>query len=312
MAERKNLRLLIQILWTFLTNCWFTGFAEGRIYAGPLKNICIPGLNCYSCPGALCACPVGALQAVIGSWQYRISLYVGGFLMLMGAVFGRFVCGWLCPFGLVQDLIYRIPFIRKRNHFRADRILRWGKYIILAVFVILMPLFVVDLIGQGVPAFCKYICPSGTLMGALPLMSVNEGLRQAAGFLFDWKLLVLIVVLIAALVVYRPFCKYVCPLGAIYGLFNRISFVRLRYDENVCIHCGKCAAVCKMCVDPTRSPGSSECIQCGDCVRVCPTRSLSIGRVPRQRKRPAEQHSECRHGDAHGPESGRRGETQRP
>lgn len=268
----------MQLVWTFLTNCWLTGFAEGRLYSGPLKNLCVPGLNCYSCPGALGACPVGALQAVTGSRHYKVSLYVGGFLLIMGAVFGRWICGWLCPFGLVQDLVYRIPFVRKIRYFRADRILRFAKYVVLAVFVILLPLVMVDLVGQGVPAFCKYICPSGTLMGALPLMSVNSGLREAAGTLFDWKLLILIATLVAALFIYRPFCKYLCPLGAVYGLMNPLSLVRLHYNKEACIHCGRCRSACKMGVDPTRNAAGSECIRCGDCIHVCPRNALSMRR----------------------------------
>ena len=89
------------------------GFINGKIYDGSLKKLCLPGLNCYSCPGALGSCPIGSLQAVLGSRNFQFSFYIFGFLMLMGAVFGRFVCGWMCPFGLVQDLLYKIPFIKK-------------------------------------------------------------------------------------------------------------------------------------------------------------------------------------------------------
>ena len=65
--------------------------------------------------------------------------------MVVGALLGRFVCGWLCPFGLVQDLVYKIPFVRKINRFPGDKLLRYLKYVILAIFVILLPLFVVDI-----------------------------------------------------------------------------------------------------------------------------------------------------------------------
>lgn len=277
MARGRHLRLWFQSAWVFVTNCFLVGFAEGRIYNGPLKNICVPGLNCYSCPGALFSCPIGALQAVIGSWQYRFSLYVGGFLIFVGALFGRLACGWLCPFGLVQDLLHKIPGFRKIRTFRTDRFLRWFKYVVLAVFVILLPMVVVDVVGQGAPAFCKYICPSGTLMGGVPLIAVNEELQLAVGPLFGWKMIVLGVVLVAALFVYRPFCKYVCPLGAAYGVFNRVAVCHLAWDEEACIHCGKCVRACKMEIDPTRNTGSCECIRCGDCVRACPKNALSIG-----------------------------------
>lgn len=285
------MRHWVQAVWTFVTNCYLVGFAEGRIYQGPLKNICFPGLNCYSCPGALNACPIGALQAVIGSWQYRFSLYVGGFLMIVGAVLGRFVCGWLCPFGMVQDFIFKIPFIRKIRHFPGDHVLRWLKYVILVVFVILLPLAVVDIVGQGTPTFCKYICPSGTLMAGLPLVSMNSGLRDAAGALFVWKLFVLIAVLLTALMIYRPFCKYLCPLGAIYALFNRVALYRLEVDEKRCTHCGLCSKVCRMGAEPENDCRMSECIRCGDCQRACPQSAIYMGvgrRVKLRQKAPGD------------------------
>ncbi len=262
---------------TYLSNCYASGFAAGKIYTGPLKNICFPGLNCYSCPGAVGACPIGSLQAVMGSWKFSVSLYVGGFLMLVGAVLGRFVCGWLCPFGLVQDLFHKIPFFKKLGAFPGDKLLRWLKYAILLVFVILMPLFVVDIVGQGGPAFCKYICPSGTLLGGIPLVAKNPGLQAMVGFLFRWKMAILIVTLVLSILIYRPFCKYICPLGAIYSLTNGVSLYRPRIDREKCVNCGKCAKVCKMGVDPVKNPGSPECIRCGDCAKACPKGAIHLG-----------------------------------
>ena len=278
MAKEKgfcHLRTCVQAAWTFLSNCYSVGFAEGKIYTGPLKHICFPGLNCYSCPGAVGACPIGSLQAVMGSWKFSVSLYVGGFLMLVGALLGRFVCGWLCPFGLVQDLLYKIPFIRKINRFPGDKVLRYLKYVILLVFVILMPLFVVDIVGQGAPAFCKYICPSGTLLGGIPLVFKNPALQAMVGFLFHWKVAILLVTVFLSILIYRPFCKYICPLGATYALFNRASLYRLRVDKDQCINCGLCAKACKMGVDPVKTPNSAECIRCGDCTKACPKGALA-------------------------------------
>ena len=95
----------IQALWAFLTNSRVSGFVTGKIYTGNLKHACVPGLNCYSCPGATGACPIGSLQAVIGSWNFKMAYYVIGFLIFVGALLGRLVCGFLCPFGLIQDLL---------------------------------------------------------------------------------------------------------------------------------------------------------------------------------------------------------------
>ena len=190
---KKHLRTLVQIGFTALTNGYAAGFANGTIYRGPSKSICLPGLNCYSCPGALGACPIGSLQSVLSSRNYQFSFYVVGFLIFIGAVFGRLVCGWLCPFGLVQDLLYKIPFPVKRKKLPGDRILKYLKYIILAGFVILLPLTVLDVVGQGQPWFCKYICPSGTLFAGLPLIGANPLLRSALGWLFTWKFALLTV-----------------------------------------------------------------------------------------------------------------------
>lgn len=266
-----------QILWAFLTNSYLVGFAKGKIYDGKLKNLCVPGLNCYSCPGALGSCPIGAMQAVIGSWNFRMAFYVAGFLVFVGALMGRFVCGWLCPFGLIQDLLHKIPFVKKIGTFRSDRFLRKLKYVIFLVFVILLPMFVVDMLGQGAPYFCKLICPAGTLEGGIPLVLLNSAMRTAVGWLYAWKNVLLVVIVLLSVVIYRPFCKYICPLGAVYSVFNPIAVFRYRVDKEACVHCGACAKACKMQVDPSETPNHPECIRCGSCKKVCPTGAIYSG-----------------------------------
>lgn len=267
----------IQILWAFLTNSYLVGFAKGKIYEGKLKNLCVPGLNCYSCPGAVGSCPIGAMQAVIGSWNFKLAFYVAGFLVFVGALVGRFVCGWLCPFGLIQDLLHKIPFVKKIETFRGDRILRKLKYVIFLVFVILMPMFVVDMLGQGAPYFCKLICPAGTLEGGIPLVLLNEAMRATVGWLYAWKNILLAAIVVLSVIIYRPFCKYLCPLGAVYSVFNPISVFRYRVDKEACINCGACAKACKMQVNPVENFNDPECIRCGLCKKVCPTGAVTFG-----------------------------------
>lgn len=198
--------------------------------------------------------------------------------MLFGALMGRFACGWLCPFGLMQDLLHRIPFPKKIKNFYGDKVLRCLKFWVLLVFVILLPMFAVDIMGQASPYFCKYICPSGMFLGGIPLVANNAILQDAIGFLFTWKLLILLLTALLSVIIYRPFCKYLCPLGAVYALCNPISLKRLHLDQARCISCGKCAAVCKMGADPVRTPNHMECIRCGQCIDACPRGALSFQR----------------------------------
>ncbi|WP_314907779.1 4Fe-4S binding protein [Oribacterium asaccharolyticum] len=274
---RNNLRHIFQSFWFLVTNSFFEGFKTGKIYSGELKQLCVPGMNCYSCPGAKGSCPIGALQAVIGSPNYKFSYYVVGFLFFVGALIGRGVCGYLCPFGLVQDLLHKIPFVKKIETFKGDKALRKAKYLILLVFVILLPLFLVDIIGQGAPYFCKLICPVGMLEGGIPLVWMNTSMRGAVGFLYAWKGLILLLTILLSIIIYRPFCKYICPLGAIYSLFNSVSFFRYTLDHQKCIHCGKCKAVCEMQCDPVQNCNDLECIRCGKCKNVCPVDAIACG-----------------------------------
>lgn len=271
---RARVRLIVQIVVTALTNGYVNGFVQGKIYQGSSKKICVPGLNCYSCPGALGACPIGALQAVLTGSEYKVSFYVIGFLMAVGAFMGRFVCGFLCPFGLVQDIIYKIPFLKKLRKLPGEKYLVFLRYIVLLVLVILLPVLMKGTAGVGTPWFCKVLCPAGTLMGGIPLLIKNPPLRQAAGLLFSWKFLLLIATLFFSIKIYRPFCRYLCPLGAVYGLFNPVSVYHYEVDKTKCTNCGACQKKCKMDIPVHEKPNSMDCIRCGECMEACPQDAL--------------------------------------
>lgn len=270
-------RTITQIIASIATNANISGFFKGNIYKGNVKSICVPGLNCYSCPGAMGSCPIGSLQAVIGTIKYEFSLYVLGFMSLFGVIFGRFICGWLCPFGLIQDLLYKVPSKKIKVPNKVNNVLKYLKYIILILFVIILPMFLVNEFGISPPYFCEFICPVGTLEGGIPLVLSNESLRGAVGYLFGWKMFILISIILLSVFIYRPFCRYVCPLGAFYSLFNKISFYKYEIDKTKCTSCSACQSKCKMDIKVYEDPNSLECIRCGECSKICPNKCIKKG-----------------------------------
>lgn len=266
-------RKIIQIAAFGFANARVGNLAKGELYTGSWKKFCQPGMNCYSCPAAQFACPIGAMQAVGGARDHKISFYVIGLVLAFGLVFGRAVCGFLCPFGLIQELLHKIPLPK----LHLPKWMTYIKYGIFVVFVLLLPNVLVNVLGAGDPAFCKYICPVGTLEGGVPLLAAHEELRQAAGFLFQWKLFILAAVLIGCMLIYRLFCKMLCPLGALYGLLNKVSLYGVKVDHKSCVNCGACKKACLMDVDPVSKPDSAECIRCGRCVDVCPQHAICMG-----------------------------------
>ena len=291
----------IQAAAALLTNIHLPNFLQGKLYQGGGKAVCVPGLNCYSCPGAAGACPIGAFQAVVGSSKFRFSYYITGILILLGVLLGRFICGFLCPFGWFQELLHKIPSPKLST--KRLKPLRYVKYAVLLIMVVLLPVLVTNELGMGDPFFCKYLCPQGVLEGALPLIftnevglgepffckylcpqgvlegalplaAVNSGIRAALGALFTWKAAVLLTVIVCSVLFYRPFCKWLCPLGAFYALLNRVSLFQMQVDTHKCVSCGACAKACKMDVDITKNPNHAECIRCGMCMKACPTGAI--------------------------------------
>ena len=270
-AHKPSTRRLIQLYAALLFNANLKGFQSGRIYRGDVKNLCTPGLNCYSCPGAVGACPLGALQNALADSGKTAPYYVVGILLLYGLLFGRWICGFLCPFGLIQELVHKIK-TPKLGKGRVTRVLSCFKYLLLVFFVGIFPLIYAGY-EFPLPAFCKYVCPAGTLEGAVGLLAnpQNESMLEMLGPLFTWKFLLLVIFLVGSVFIYRFFCRFFCPLGAIYGIFNRISLVGVKLDQQICTDCGLCVGACEMDI---RRVGDRECIQCGECIRVCPVGAI--------------------------------------
>ena len=266
-THRPTNRRLVQLYAALLYNANLKGFVDGKLFTGYTKALCVPGLNCYSCPGAIGACPLGALQNALAVSGHTAGWYVFGILLLFGITLGRTVCGWLCPVGLIQELLHKIP-TPKIPKSRFTRILSLLKYVILVVFVIAIPLYIGLSRGMPMPAFCKYICPAGTGEGAVMLLGnpANENMFGMLGVLFTRKFVILVAVILASIFCYRSFCRFLCPLGAIYSLFNRFALAGVHVDRSRCNHCGACVRTCEMDV---RCVGDRECISCGKCMGSC-------------------------------------------
>ena len=261
-------------------NAWLPGWLTGRIYQGQVKGVCVPVLNCYSCPSAMGACPIGSLQTFFAGLrfnlsiaEYKIGLYVIGLLGAVGAVVGRMPCGWLCPFGFFQELMYKIPTPK----IRLPSFISYFRYVFLAVMVVLLPFFVLDEFGFGQTWFCKWVCPAGTLEAGVPLVALNAGLRDLVAFMYYWKVGLLVGFLGLMIVSTRPFCRAVCPLGAILGLFNRGSLFRMAVDDQKCTLCKKCYKDCPVELKFYETPNSPNCIRCLRCVDSCKYGAISYG-----------------------------------
>lgn len=281
--ENNRTRRFMQFSSLIGFNYYLTGFFltfknhEANIYSGRSKVACIPGLHCYSCPAAVTSCPIGAIQFWLNNSKVNfhpetlnlVGLYVIGFLGMIGAAVGRASCGWICPFGLFQDLMHKIPAPLKVG---IPKFLKYFKYIVLLLTVLLLPF----LFGDFGPVFCKTICPSGTLVGGIPLVVADPGLRGGLHFYFPLKMTILIGFMVWMIIAKRPFCRTTCPLGAIWSLFNRYSILNVQANPHTCDDCNSCRAVCPVDIHPQKEVRGGECIRCMNCLSACQTNSLRI------------------------------------
>ncbi len=229
-----------------------------------LHSVCAPVFHCYSCPLATFACPIGVIANF--SALHLVPFVAIGTLVIVGGITGSFLCGWACPFGLVQDLAGRVP-VRKfelpawTGHFR---------YVVLVALVLAVPYF----FGEGHPLFICRLCPVGGLEGAIP----NSVKLAVAGEDVIWpnalKIGIIGLVVGAMFFKWRPWCSVLCPLGGILGLFNRSSAFFLRYNRDRCTGCGSCDTLCRYGVRPEKRANDSRCVRCLECTR-CPALDVS-------------------------------------
>jgi polyferredoxin len=232
-----------------------------------LHNICGTVFHCYACPLATFACPVGIL--VNFSALHLFPFMAIGTLILAGAVFGGFICGYACPFGLLQDLAAKIP-VRK---FSLPEWVNYSRYFVLVGLVLAIPYFV----GENHPlAFCK-ICPVGALEGAMPNMISQAAAGQVIAFPNTLKICVFIITIAGMLFVYRFWCK-LCPLGAIFGMFNRVSVFFLKVNPAACTHCQICHTNCKIGAKPDIQTNNHSCVRCLDCTQ-CKPEAINVSTI---------------------------------
>lgn len=230
-----------------------------------VKWFCNPVLSCHSCALAWFACPVGVFVHYSG---YQVIPFVAlGTVLILGVLFARLLCGWVCPFGLLQDLIYKIPTVKIALPAWTSNV----KYLVLILMVFLLPYFLGELTSFS---FCR-ICPAAALQSTLPqLISQGTQILQA---LVVVKLGFLVFFLVLATLSKRSFCKVFCPIGAMLAPLNLISLWKIKVPTNACMSCNWCNMACPPQGAPSSriSKGTSpnrvlDCIFCYECKNTCP------------------------------------------
>jgi ferredoxin len=410
---------VVQIASFVLLNAYIAAYLQNKIlYQGTFKYMPEPILNCYGGPLAVFACPIGSTQQMIGM-KFLPWLPLGMFIII-GAVVGRAACAWICPFGMWQDLLYKVKLgVRSRRKrwtsaavvglitaaiaialvvflkvpalrvflfawlpfnlliaalaitgkldlprrmwvggfiaavglaavvwlkFEAGYAVafgflglvllglsgRWfaaafaavaglllgwlgnpafhigplsklplgiGLAVVAFLVVVLIDVIAraslpVDFLKFGVlllvaglasyltaePWFCK-LCPQGTFGAGIPLVLWDpvHALRGLVGWLYWVKIGILLSVIVAAIAIKRPFCRVICPIGAIYSVFNKFSLLRMTFEgKKACTKCGACRKICPMNVEPHENQNQLECIRCGECTWGCPNSGLKF------------------------------------
>ena len=239
-----------------------------------LHTMCSPVFHCYACPLSTFACPIGVIAQF--SALHIFPFVAVGLLIGLGALFGSLLCGWACPFGFLQDLVGKVPTPK----FDLPKWAGYSRYAVLIGTVLAVPYF----FGEEHALFVCRVCPAGALESAVPNM-VGQAI---AGEEIIWpnalKLIIFGAFLIAVFFVKRPWCKLLCPLGAIFSLFNRVSAFFLRFDADECTDCRHCHKLCEYGIEPDKSPNDSRCVRCLECTRCGPD-ALSLGSIFERRPR---------------------------
>lgn len=255
---------------------------------GPLgvkTGFCYPFFYCNSCPASTSACPLRALEVGVfqNSFKWKLLLFPLLIIGFFGVLTGRAICGWACPIGLLQRAtapvarkLKKVPVIKKIANLPIEPKLRYIKYVILIGLVFLSTAFIGFMFTD--------VCPIGFLTGTIPTLALfSDGFVPNPVF-FVPALIIFILFLILIFTVERGWCRYFCPLGALFAPFNKISILHVaRVEEETfqkeCIHCNACSNVCPMGIDVTKLNRDPECILCGKCIEACPKNLIKFQRV---------------------------------
>ncbi len=277
--ELQKKRRSVQLTSLLFLNLDLVSLLKGEISKFKTKTLCLPTLNCTSCPAAIWSCPIGIIQNSVTSFREKLSLaaasplvlYLGSFVVF-GFVAGRWACGWLCPFGYLQDVLFKVPVKKIRLPANSHKI----RYIVFALFLFLLPLFLIDSMGYVVPWFCKWACPAGTLESWIPMAMSKPDLFSGLKSVFFWKVVILLSTMAMIMFSRRAFCHLACPLGLLLGFFNRLSLFKLKVNYESCKHCNACARNCPFGLEIYNDPNSPLCIRCLSCKEICPSHCVQF------------------------------------
>jgi ferredoxin-type protein NapH len=233
---------------------------------GPeVKWLCNPVLSCHSCALSWFTCPVGVFVQFSG--LHLFPFLALGTVLLIGVLVGRLFCGWVCPFGFIQDILHKLP----TRKFELPRQANVIKYFVLVIGVFSIPFFLGE---ETLYSFCR-ICPASALQVTIPNLALAGFKTISIPNVI--KLSILLIILVTVVFSSRAFCKTLCPIGAFLAPLNLFSFRTVKVPRTECSSCKKCDEVCPTNVRPSELvsagiPASRalDCIVCSDCKKACP------------------------------------------